>query len=113
MLYESGKIEDVNYQIYCKWFDAFVKDFPICGVIYVETDPKICHSRIAKRSRLGESNIPLDYLKSCDCYHTHMLNRDFQKVSNRQLVLDGNTDIYENQYVLDDWIENIKLFVGC
>jgi hypothetical protein len=40
-----------------------------------------------------------------------MLNRDFQKVSNRQLVLDGNTDIYENRDVLGDWIENIKLFI--
>ena len=36
---------------------------------------------------------------------------DFQKVSNRQLVLDGNTDIYENSDVLNDWIENIKSFI--
>jgi deoxyadenosine/deoxycytidine kinase len=112
MLYESGKIEDVNYQIYNKWFDAFVKDFPISGVIYVETDPEICHERISRRSRLGESNIPMDYLSSCHGYHATMLNRDFQKVSNRQLVLDGNTDIYENRNVLDEWIENIKTFVG-
>jgi deoxyadenosine/deoxycytidine kinase len=111
MLYDTCKIEDVSYQIYNKWFDAFVKDFPINGIIYVETDPEICHQRIAKRSRLGESNIPLDYLKSCHSYHTHMLNRDFQKVSNRQLVLDGNIDIYENSEVLNDWIENIKSFV--
>lgn len=111
MLYESSKIEDVSYQIYCKWFDAFVKDFPICGVIYVETDPEICFQRVAKRSRLGESNIPLDYLKSCHSYHRHMLNSDFQKVSNRQLVLDGNIDIYKNQHVLEDWIENIKSFI--
>lgn len=111
MLYESSKIEDVSYQIYNKWFDAFVKDFPICGVIYVETDPEICHQRVAKRSRLGESNIPLDYLKSCHSYHTNMLNCDFQKISNRQLVLDGNTDIYENSDILCDWIENIKSFI--
>lgn len=111
MLYDTGKIEDVSYQIYNKWFDAFVKDYPINGVIYVETDPDICHQRIAKRSRLGESNIPIDYLKSCHSYHTHMLNRDFQKVSKRQLVLDGNTDIYENRDVLGEWIENIKSFI--
>lgn len=111
MLYESGKIEDVNYQIYNKWFDAFVKDFPIYGVIYVETDPEICHERITKRSRLGESNIPLDYLKSCHSYHTNMLNRNFQKVSNRQLVLDGNVDIYENQDILATWIEHIESFI--
>ena len=57
MLYETNKIEDVCYQIYCKWFDTFVKDYPIAGIIYVKTDPEICHDRIAKRSRVGESNI--------------------------------------------------------
>ena len=29
MLYDQGKIEDVCYQIYLKWFDEFAKDFPI------------------------------------------------------------------------------------
>ena len=29
MLYDSGKIEDVNYQIYNTWFDTFITDFTI------------------------------------------------------------------------------------
>ena len=57
MLYDSKKIESVEYQIYLRWFDTFAKDFPIAGTIYVKTDPEMCHSRIAKRSRDGESTI--------------------------------------------------------
>ena len=27
MLYDDGKINEIEYQIYNKWFDEFVKDF--------------------------------------------------------------------------------------
>jgi deoxyadenosine/deoxycytidine kinase len=112
MLHETNKIEDVNYQIYCKWFDAFVKDYPITGTIYVKTDPNICHDRIAKRSRLGESSIPLDYLVSCDKYHNDMLDTEKQIMSKNQLVLDGNVDIFYSKNTLNDWIKCIKEFIG-
>ena len=112
MLYETDKIEDVNYQIYCKWFDTFVKDYPITGIIYVKTDPKICHDRIAKRSRLGESSIPLDYLVSCDTYHDDMLDIEKQIMSKNQLVLDGNVDIFYSKDTLNEWIKSIKEFIG-
>jgi len=112
MLYENHKIEDVNYQIYCKWFDTFVKDYPITGIIYVKTDPEICHDRIAKRSRLGESSIPLDYLVSCDTYHDDMLDIEKQIMSKHQLVLDGNVDIFYSKDTLNEWIKRIKEFIG-
>ena len=112
MLYETNKIEDVSYQIYCKWFDTFVKDYPIAGIIYVKTDPEICHDRIAKRSRLGESSIPLDYLVSCDTYHDDMLDIEKQIMSKNQLVLDGNVDIFYSKDTLNEWIKRIKEFIG-
>jgi deoxyadenosine/deoxycytidine kinase len=112
MLYETNKIEDVSYQIYCKWFDTFVKDYPIAGIIYVKTDPEICHDRVAKRSRVGESNIPLDYLVSCHKYHNDMLDIEKQLVSKNQLVLNGNVDIFYSKDTLKDWIKSIKEFIG-
>ena len=48
MLFDSGNIELVNYKIYLKWFDTFADDFPVSKVIYVNTDPEICHGRIGK-----------------------------------------------------------------
>jgi deoxyadenosine/deoxycytidine kinase len=112
MLYETGKIEDVNYQIYCKWFDTFVKDYPITGIIYVKTEPNICHDRVAKRSRVGESSIPLDYLVSCDKYHDDMLDIEKQVMSKNQLVLDGNVDIFYSKDKLDEWIINVNKFIS-
>ena len=46
MLYDTGKIEHLNYQIYLNWFDTFASEFPINKIVYVQTKPEICHERI-------------------------------------------------------------------
>jgi deoxyadenosine/deoxycytidine kinase len=112
MLYDTGKIEDVNYQIYLNWFDTFSDEFPVHKVVYVKTDPEKCHKRIVKRSREGEDNIPLSYLKSCSFYHDDMLDKNLSTcVCETQLVLNGNVNIYENTHQLDIWIEEITQFI--
>lgn len=112
MLYDTGKIEHVNYQIYLNWFDTFAEEFPVHKIIYVKTDPEICYERIHKRAREGEENIPLDYLKSCNEYHRNMLSTDFcDNIVNKQLILDGNTDIYDNNDILQKWIEDVENFI--
>jgi len=112
MLYDSGKIEHVTYQIYLNWFDTFSEEFPVHKVVYVKTCPEKCHLRIMKRARDGESNIPLDYLNSCNSYHNNMLdNSSNECVCNEQLILDGNIDIYENETQLDKWIREINDFI--
>jgi deoxyadenosine/deoxycytidine kinase len=112
MLYDSGKIEHVNYQIYLNWFNTFSEEFPIHKVIYVKTDPTICHERILTRHRGGEEHIPIDYLKSCGDYHDNMLDKSSSEcVCKDQLVLDGNNNIYENEDVLNEWINSIEKFI--
>lgn len=112
MLYEQGKIEDVNYQIYKRWFYAFIDEVPLEKVIYVKTDPNICYMRIAKRSRQGESVIPLSYLEECHSYHEDMLDRTQVSVCcNNQLILDGNMDIYEDTNYLDEMIQKVKSYI--
>ena len=108
MLYDSGKIEHINYQIYLSWFDTFSAEYPVQKHIYVKTDPEICHKRIHIRSRNGEDNIPIDYLVSCGEYHDDMM----EMVEGDKLVLDGNVDIYENTEVLSEWIDTIRRFIG-
>jgi deoxyadenosine/deoxycytidine kinase len=107
MLYDSGNMESIEFQVYLKWFDAFIQEFPLSKIIYVKTNPEICHYRIAKRSREGESIIPLEYLDNCDVYHEKMLSSS--SICKSQLVLDGNTDIYYNQDELKNWILKIEL----
>ena len=112
MLFDSGNIELVNYKIYLKWFDTFSTDFPVSKVIYVNTEPEICHQRIEKRSRTGESNIPLEYLQNCHKYHINMLDVNSSDCfCKEQLLLNGNIDIYENKEQINEWIEQINIFV--
>ena len=112
MLYDSKKMEHINYQIYLNWFDTFSEEFPVHKVIYVKTSPEKCYTRIETRSREGESNIPLDYLIQCDSYHNNMLNTSLPEcVCNEQLLLNGDNDIYENKNILDEWITEIDAFI--
>jgi deoxyadenosine/deoxycytidine kinase len=108
MLYDTGFIELVNYKIYLKWFDTFARDCPISKVIYVNTDPQICFDRIKKRSRTGESSIPLDYLENCHKYHGDMLDATKDScVCRDQIVFDGNIDIFQNEEHLEEWLKKI------
>ena len=111
MLYDSKKIEHVNYQIYLNWFDTFSDEFPVNKVVYVKTSPDKCYQRIVKRSRTGEENIPLEYLTSCSNYHDNMLDKENHEcVCLDQLILDGNVDIYENKNQVNEWINEIDKF---
>jgi len=110
MLFDSGLIEDVNYQIYLKWFDTFIEDYPITGVIYVKTDPSVCFDRIKQRSRTGESDIPLDYLTKCDAYHESMM-KEIRMVSSEILTLNGNQDIFNESDSLSTWLHNIDSYI--
>ena len=111
MLYDSKKIEHVNYQIYLNWFDTFSHEFPVNKVVYVQTSPDKCYQRIVKRSRTGEENIPLEYLTSCSNYHDNMLDKENPEcVCIDQLILDGNVDIYENKNQVNEWINEIEKF---
>jgi YesN/AraC family two-component response regulator len=74
MLFDSGKIEDVNYKIYNKWFDEFISDLPEHKFFFIKSDPTKSKERINKRKRVGEDNISIDYLSSCEKYHLEMYN---------------------------------------
>ena len=109
MLYDTGKIELVNYQIYLSWFDTFSEEYPLDKVIYVKTNPEICYSRINTRAREGEENIPLQYLMDCDRYHDDMIDNLLEY--NYKLMLNGNIDIYENKTDLEAWLRWIDNFI--
>jgi len=112
MLYDSGKIESINYQIYLNWFNTFADEFKVNKIIYVNANPDICYERVGKRHRDGEDKIPLEYLKNCHTYHNNMLDKSLPEcVCDSQLILDGNVDIYENDQILNEWISSIEKFI--
>lgn len=108
MLYDDGKLEDVEYQIYLKWFDNFTYLQNIHKTIYLKTDPDICYKRINKRNRDGESNISLEYLQNCDKYHEDMINNT---TKDNCLIIDSNIDIFENKEINDFWLKSIEKFI--
>jgi len=72
MLHESGKIEDIEYKIYLKWFDELVQNLKVDGIIYLKTSHLTCFNRIKSRNRQGE-NIPPSYVADCQYYHDKWL----------------------------------------
>lgn len=105
MLYDEEKIDEVNYQIYMKWFDEFIEDIPNSGIIYVKADPEISHARVEKRARQGE-NIPLSYLENCHAYHENWIKHEETDV----LILDANEN-KSNIEAYHLWIETIIRFI--
>ena len=101
MLYNEGKIEEVNYQIYLMWFNTFYDDFPISRFIYLRTDPETAFERVKKRSREGET-IPLEYLTACHHHHEQWLYSS--KYTKDVITIDANCD----ESYMSQWIEQVK-----
>lgn len=112
MLFDQGKIEDVEYQIYLKWFDEFVTEFPVDNVIYVKTDPIECHKRIHIRARQGEEIIPLSYLEECHKYHEGFLDKE-TGIKVNQLIIDGNVDHFVHPECIEQRLQQIDAFISA
>ena len=106
MLYDDGKINEIEFQIYNKWFNEFIDDIPNIEYIYVRTSPQVAFDRILKRGRLGES-IPLEYLTTCHQYHESWL----KNITNK-CIIEGDIDITnDNSQILSQWITKIDNYV--
>lgn len=81
-------INQMEWHIYSIWYDWFHTQIPqlrSAKFLYLKCNPTVAHQRIAKRSRTGESDIPLSYLESIDRLHDEWLNKS------NSLVIDVNT----------------------
>ena len=74
MLYDDKLIEEIEYNIYIKWFDEFKPNVET-QYIYLRCEPLIAEKRVIERSRKGET-IPLEYLEKCHQYHEQWLNKE-------------------------------------
>lgn len=107
MLYDDGKIDDINYNIYLKWFDNFYKDYPLSGIIYLNTDYSVCFERIKKRARSGEEKISEDYLACCSAYHNKWIFSDvFEK---NILEINANEEMCDNTF--KEWSIEFHKFI--
>ena len=102
MLHDDGKIEDIEYAIYLRWFDELVGDLKIDGIIYLKTGHLTCFNRIKSRNRQGE-HIPPSYVANCQYYHEKWLTG-----YSRVLELDGEVDFSKG--LPWDWKHRINNF---
>jgi len=98
MLYDSGKLDDIEYSIYLKWFDELVGDLKIDKIVYLKTSHLTCLSRIKNRNRDGEHIAP-SYIADCQYYHDRWLGQFADK-----LELDGELSA-------ETWVNHIKTFL--
>jgi deoxyadenosine/deoxycytidine kinase len=96
MLFDDGMLEDVEYEIYNRWFNSFIDDLPEPVIFYIRTDPEVAMQRLIKRNREGEGSVNLDYLKRVHKYHDDWLMNG-QESQKGVTIVDGNTDIYSNE----------------
>ena len=69
MLKSQGKLDDLEWQLYMKWFDAFASEMPYKGIIHLTTSASTSKTRITIRQRVGEEGIPMEYLNDLDAAH--------------------------------------------
>lgn len=106
MLYDNGNIEEVEYQIYNKWFDNFIEELPEIHIIYVKTTPAIALDRVKKRARNGEI-IPTEYLENCHKYHENWIDA----YDKSMITIDGTVDIDNTPDIMNIWLERCAIFI--
>ena len=111
MLYDSSQMNEMEYKIYESLFDEWVNSsiFTPSKIVYLNITPEISYERIAKRSRVGENVIELDYIKCCGLYHQKWIDSLSENVE--VLNIDCDSDV---SYNLDDednigsqWVKSI------
>ena len=109
MLFDDNKMEDVEYQIYNKWFNEFNKQVQLSNIVYIKTDPVKCYQRIKTRAREGEDGIPLEYLEKCDSYHDQFIESCESSVTT--IRLNGNIDVDEKskEKIYIQWAKDMKI----
>jgi deoxycitidine kinase len=69
MLHKQGFLDDLEWNLYLKWFHHFAADLPVKGIIHLATSASTSKDRIGIRGRTGEESIPIEYLNDLDEQH--------------------------------------------
>lgn len=92
MLAQGGIMDKTEYFVYKSWYDDCTQRLNgvIKGAIYLRTTPPICMTRIAKRSREGEENISVQYIKTLHELHDEWLFNDHNHPDLPVCVINGD-----------------------
>ena len=90
LCYESGKMTELEYNIYCNWNDWLSDHFKVKpdAYIYLRCEPDVNVERIKERSRDEESSIPKEYLEKLHEKHEEWMNTEKTRIP--VLTIDAN-----------------------
>jgi len=107
--HETGKMNDIEWEDYCEWFDWLTESLSVKpkGYIYLRADPKVSYDRIKKRSRGGEENISYDYL-----VNLHTKHDDWLMNEKNVLLIDVNEEFENNNDKLEEMVNKVKNYIS-
>jgi len=106
MLYTDKIINEIEYQIYNKWFDEFSDCVKKMKFVYIRTTPEISNLRVKNRARTGEY-ISLSYLQNCHYYHDIWLYSDDIIEKSDLLVINGNEETNTSVFIENIYYDNL------
>jgi deoxyadenosine/deoxycytidine kinase len=95
LLKDMKLLNNEEYHVYQLWHELSVSISPkFAGVIYLNTDPSICISRILQRQRKGEEKISFDYINNLHRLHEQLATN----VDLPVCIIDGNIHSKSEDY---------------
>jgi deoxyadenosine/deoxycytidine kinase len=105
MLHKQGKMDDLEWTLYMKWYDNYAANLPIKGILYLTTPATISKDRIGIRGRTGEESIPLDYLQDLESQHNSWIRQS--SLPCLQISTEGDIDAVVEK--INTWIQTTIL----
>lgn len=114
---DQGFLSELEWKLYSQWVDFLVKGqckIPR-GFVYLKAEPDICLTRIYKRNRLGEENIPLNYLQQIHNLHDKFLLEKedlFEELKSVPvLIIDCNSEFANNENLMNEHVARVRSFL--
>jgi len=85
MLVDDGMLDQMEMDMHNQILEIFNYQKPDL-LIYLETDPELAFERLKKRSRNGEINITLEYLKKLN----QIYNQEKENLAKKIITIDGS-----------------------
>lgn len=102
MLHRQGKMDDLEWTLYLKWFNYYAEHLPVKGILHLSTSAGTAKERIGIRGRTGEESIPMEYLNDLDAQHQKWISESH--LPTLQISTDPGHSIDEAVSAVDAWL---------
>lgn len=109
MLYNNDKMDEIEYQVYCEWFEMMTIDMPRHEFIYLRSAPERSNARKEARNRAGEENIDIEYMNKLYLYHERL----FCDENIKPLMTVDIDSVLENCYDGSSYEKTIYNILSC